>query len=241
MKIGLQIYSVRNQVQADFVGTMEQVASHGYAGVELYSGIPGTAEETKALLNRLNLEAVSHHFILEELEKDLEACIARAKTLEIDHIVCAWSKPTPEQSWEDIVVSVGKIAKAIEAKGMTFSYHNHDHEIKEYVHGKRVFDALMDVCDLEVDIAWLHTGGVSAPEYLAHYAPRTKLIHFKDVKKSGDKFDTVELGQGEVPLQACLEVAPQTKSAWLMVEQDESPDPLESAKRNYQWLKAALQ
>jgi sugar phosphate isomerase/epimerase len=239
MKIGLQIYSVRNQVQADFVGTMEKVASYGYAGVELYSGIPGSIEETKALLSRLNLEAVSHHFILEELEQDLEACIARSQALGMDHIVCAWSKPTPQQSWEDIVVSVGNIAKAIEAKGMTFSYHNHDHEIKEYVGGKRVFDALMDVCDLEVDIAWLHTGGVNASEYLAHYAPRTKLIHFKDVKRNGDKFDTVELGQGEVPLGACLEVAPKTRSAWLMVEQDESPDPMASAQRNFEWLKAA--
>jgi sugar phosphate isomerase/epimerase len=239
MKIGLQVYSVRDEIQADLVGTMEKVASFGYAGVELYSGIPGTPEETKALLNRLGLEAVSHHFVLAELENDLEACMTRVKALDIDHVVCAWSKPTPEQSWEAIVASVGSIAKQIEAKGLTFSYHNHDHEIKEYVGGKRVFDALMEVCDLEVDVAWLHTGGVNAPEYLEHYAPRTKLVHFKDVKRNGDTFDTVELGQGEVPLKACLEIAPKTKSGWLLVEQDNSPDPISSAKRNYEWLKAA--
>ncbi len=239
MKIGLQVYSVRDIVTTDFVGTFEKIASYGYAGVELYSGIPGTAEETKALLNRLGLEVVSHHFILEELENDLEACLARARELGTTEIVCAWSMPTPEQSWEAIVASVAEISKKIASQGMTFSYHNHDHEILQYVGGKRVFEALMEVGELEVDVAWLHTGGVAAAEYLEKYASRTRLIHFKDVKRNGDKFDTVELGQGEVPLQACLEVAPKTKSSWLLVEQDNSPDPMGSAKRNFEWLKAA--
>jgi sugar phosphate isomerase/epimerase len=63
------------------------------------------------------------------------------------------------------------------------------------------------------------------------------LVHVKDVKKKADDWDTVELGKGDVDLTKALAAARTTKTAWLLVEQDHSDDPMRSATNNASWLK----
>ena len=72
------------------------------------------------------------------------------------------------------------------------------------------------------------------------------MAHVKDIKaKSGDAQDptglshweTVELGKGDVNLGAALTAVAKTQAQWLIVEQDNSDDPLRSAKNNLEWLR----
>ena len=70
--IAVQVYSVREEAEADFAGTMKKLAQMGYDGVELAGLYGKTAEEIKNVLDENNLTAVSAHVPVEELEKDME-------------------------------------------------------------------------------------------------------------------------------------------------------------------------
>jgi sugar phosphate isomerase/epimerase len=238
MNIGLQLYSVRDALAADYSGTLETVKNMGYTGVELFGNhLP--APETKALLERFGLVAIAHHFGLGELEKDFAACAERVRAIGTNTLVCAWSMPTSEQPWEAILEALTQIVQKAKAAGLQFLYHNHDHEISQSVAGQRVMDAILERVDGEIDIAWLTAGGVDAALYLEQHAKKAKLQHIKDVRLEDGKWQTVELGQGVVPLQSCLALqTPQT--AWLIVEQDHSPHPMQSAQNNLGWLTEAL-
>jgi sugar phosphate isomerase/epimerase len=237
MNIGLQLYSVRDALSTDYAGTLEAVKNMGYAGVELFGNhLP--AHEIKALLERIGLVAIAHHFVLNELEADFAACAERAHTVGTNTLVCAWSMPTAEQPWEAILSALEQIAAKAKQAGFEFLYHNHDHEILQTVAGQRVMDAILERADGEIDVAWVTAGKVDAVVYLEQYAQKTKLIHLKDVRTDGEKWQTVELGQGQVPLEAILQV--RTASPWLVIEQDHSPDPMQSAKNNFVWLEQKL-
>jgi sugar phosphate isomerase/epimerase len=240
MKIGMQIYGLRNELEHDFEGTLAKVTDMGVTGVELF-GAHKSASDTKAILERLNLTPVACHVPFDPLEADLEGQIARAKEIGAGVLVCAWSKAGDQQSWEQIADALERHAQACNAQGLEYAYHNHDHELTETVNGIPALDVIASRAPsvkLELDTAWLHAGGVKPSSYLEKYADRTILVHIKDLHKTATGWETVELGQGEVDLADTIAAAKKISSQWLLLEQDNSPTPLESHGRNAVWLKA---
>ena len=246
LPIGLQVYSLRDALAKDFDGTMTQVAKMGYEGVELFGSLPAN---TKTLLSGLGLKVSSKHGLYDDFLKDLPSHLDQVSDLGASVLVCAWSMATPEHGWEHITENLEVFAQAAKKQNIAFAYHNHAHEITQKVGHLTVLDymaANAPTMQFEQDIAWLHAGHVDPASYLETYASRTVLAHVKDIKaKSGDSQDptglshweTVELGQGEVNLKVALEAVTKTKSQWLLVEQDNSDDPIRSAKNNLEWLK----
>jgi sugar phosphate isomerase/epimerase len=237
LPIGLQVYSLRDELAKDFDATLMQVAKMGYEGVELFGEIPA---HTKTLLDGLGLKVAGYHGVYDPLRQDLQKYIDLVVSLGAPTLVCAWSNATPEHGWEHITENLEVFAQAANKHGLKFAYHNHDHELLNKVGDHTVLDymaANAPTLMFEMDVAWLYAGGVDAASYLTKYASRTALVHMKDVKKSDAKFETVELGQGEVPLDIILKAAKTTVSPWLLAEQDNSDDPLRSAKNNLEWLR----
>jgi sugar phosphate isomerase/epimerase len=240
MNIGMQIYGLRNELEHDFEGTLAKVAAMGVTGVELF-GAHKSASDTKAILERQGLTPVACHVVFDTLQTELEGQIARAKEIGAGILVCAWSKANDQITWEQIADALERHAQACNAQGLSFAYHNHEHEILEMVGGVPVLDliaARAPSVKLELDTAWLHAGGVKPSSYLQKYADRTILVHIKDLRKTATGWDTVELGQGEVDLADTIAAAKKTSAQWLLLEQDNSPTPLESHQRNAVWLKA---
>jgi sugar phosphate isomerase/epimerase len=240
MKIGMQLYGLRNELEQDFEGTLAKVAAMGIEGVELF-GAHLSAAETKAILERHNLTPVACHAVFDLLETDLDNQIARTKEIGAKVLVCAWSKPNDTHNWQQIADALERHAQACNAQGLEYAYHNHEHEIVETVDGVRVLDLIATrapTVKLELDIAWLHVGGVTPREYLEKYAARTVFVHIKDVAKSATGWDTVELGKGEVNLKDAIAAAKNASVQWFLLEQDHSATPLESHARNTAWLKA---
>jgi sugar phosphate isomerase/epimerase len=247
LPIGLQVYSVRDALAKDFDGTLTQVAKMGYEGVELFGQLPPNA---KTLVSDLSLRVSSKHGLYDDFLKDLQPHLDQVSDLGASVLVCAWSMATPEHSWEHITENLEKFAGVAKKQNIALAYHNHAHELTQNVGNKTVLDymaANAPTMQFEQDIAWLHAGHVEPAKYLGTYGERTALAHVKDVKaKSGDKQDptglshweTVELGKGDVNLTAALAAVAKTKSQWLIVEQDNSDDPMQSAKNNLEWLKA---
>ena len=238
MDIGLQLYGLRDSLAQDYVGGLTRVAKIGFAGVELFGDFLTPAEHKK-LTDSLGLKVIGHHFVLEQLEKNLQACIDRTLGVGAPVVICAWS--TAEGgSWEANADSLEQIAQACAANNLDFAYHNHQHELLETVNGKPALDVIADRgpnVQFEMDVAWLHVGKVSPSAYLEKYASRVRLLHIKDVRQNGEGWDTVELGTGEVDLASIIAAARTTASPWLIAEQDNSDDPWRSTENNFAWLK----
>ena len=239
MKIGLQLYSLRDALDLDYSGTLQQVKQIGYTGVELF-GDHHSAVDTKAMLKTSGLTAIAHHFSFDQLHNDFAACAERAKAIGTDFLVCSWSMPSDSLGWQEILSGLSDIALESKKANLRFAYHNHDHEIRQSLGETSVLEQILLLVNAEIDVAWVHAGGQHPAVFLEQNAQKAHLLHIKDVKLEGETWQTVELGDGTVPLSEVLASALKTASEWFIVEQDHSPDPMGSAERNFWWLQSAL-
>jgi sugar phosphate isomerase/epimerase len=240
-RVGLQLYTLRDLLGDRFKETLEQVAAMGYKGVEfagVYGGLnPG---ELRRFLDGLGLEVAGLHVPLEQLEQGLDGQVALARALGTPYLVCPWLDAGlrgSEAKWRELFGRLERLGKACRAAGLRLVYHNHEFEFEEKVGGRPAFDALFAAApslEAELDVAWAHAGGQDPATYVRKYAGRLPLVHLKD--HEGRR--TVELGRGEVPVEAAVRAAQASGVRWLLVEQDESPRPLESARVSLEWLRS---
>ena len=210
--IGVQLYTLREQVAQDFAGTLDALAQAGVSRVELardYGGLTGPA--LRAALEERGLSAPSAHLSLEPLEEDLEAQVEFLKAVGVRHAVYPYHRADTEAEWLALAARLERVAQALAPHGLTLSYHNHDHELTQEFGGRPVLDLLLEAAptvQAELDVAWIYAGGKDPVEYLRRYAGRLPLVHIKDVRRDGEGWQTVALGEGEVPLRAVLAALP---------------------------------
>lgn len=242
--IALQMYSLREETEKDFAGTLKKVAEMGYDGVE-FAGYGGySAKELKDLLNRLGLKAASSHVPLETLETDLDQVIDYQQKLGSKHIVCPHLAPDrqTDEGYRELVTVLNTIGKTCFEAGITFSYHNHDFELEPVAGGQSALDMLFTETNpkwvqTELDIYWLAKAGEDPVEWIKRYHNRTPLIHLKDMTTDEEQF-FAELGTGGIDLESVMKVGAQSNVEWWIVEQDQSrKTPLESVKQSIDFLK----
>jgi len=227
--VGLQLYSLRDMTEHDFLGTIRKVADLGYQAVE-FAGYFGTpAKELRALLDELGLKAPSAHVGLtfddpDNIPANLAREIEYAKELGLEYIITPWA-PLPEEPTMDDIRKLAVILEAagrqVTAAGLKYGYHNHAFEFK-LVEGKPVIDHLLELVPaeylaVEFDLGWVHVGGQVPVDYVNRYAGRIPLAHFKDF---GPGASDAEVGKGEVDLKSALEAAPQAGIRYYIVEQE---------------------
>ncbi|WP_019636880.1 sugar phosphate isomerase/epimerase family protein [Paenibacillus fonticola] len=247
VKIGVQLYTLRDLTDKDFIGTLREVSKLGYQGVEFagYGGLEASA--LKAVLDELGLQAVGSHIGMDRLLKALPEEIAYNKVLGNRNLIIPWYEDNklkdPEQRAQ-FVTNLAEIGQRCLEAGMQLLYHNHEFELLIEVDGEPVLDALYSSIDekilqLELDSCWVHYAGFNAAEYIRKYEGRLPLLHLKDMRRDAEgNVTTVELGQGEVNLRKIADAAVSSNVEWLVVEQDECPNPpLESIATSMEWLR----
>lgn len=248
MEIGLQLFTLREQLEADFEGTLRHVAGLGYEGVEFfhYGDIP--ANKMRALLDELGIKAIGSHIQLSNLKENLDYEITYLKTIGAKYAICPWLAPEIRDvdSWKQHLVDLAEIGRACTEQGIEFLYHNHEFEFNTLIDGEMVFEVLFNrvpATDLkvEMDIGWVQYSGIDPVAYINKYAGRLPLLHLKDfLQESRDpekQIDTVELGQGSLPLHNIVKAASDADVEWIIVEQDSCTNPpLESVATSYKWL-----
>lgn len=237
VSVGLQLYTLRDQLAQDFDGTLDAVAACGVGEVELageHGGLDGPG--LRAALTERGLTATAAHIGSEAWAADTAGQIAFLHGVGVRHAVYPWFKGEG-QEWVTLAEQLEGLAQRLATESITLSYHNHDHELSETVGGQPVLDVLLERAPnlgLELDTAWVYAAGKDPLDYLRRYADRTALVHLKDLRREGDGWRTVELGAGEVPLAAILAaVAP---GASVFYEQDHS-DGLSSVQASLDHLR----
>ncbi|KMK78121.1 sugar phosphate isomerase/epimerase family protein [Alkalihalobacillus pseudalcaliphilus] len=239
--ISIQLYTLRNQLENDFKGVLEEVARLGFDGVELagYSGL--TVEEVKSILDELNLQVSSSHIPLERFKNELEQVIAEHKLLGCTHLIVPFLMPEErsEEGYQQLILLLKEVKQVCEREGMTLCYHNHDFEFEKIADGRYALQAILEETGVEAefDIYWITKAGERPVDWLQRYQDRVSLVHLKDMTVDEEQF-FAELGTGGVDIKSVLQVGEEIGVKWWVVEQDESKiDPLESIKISMDYLK----
>lgn len=248
MKIGLQLYTLRDEMQQDFVGTLQKVAEIGYEGVE-FAGYGGFApDELAKVLKELGLTSVGSHVGVERLRHHLDEEIEMNVAIGSKYVVCPGIWEDERRSLaalSDVIAVFKEASRRFAENGIEFGYHNHAFEFTEQLGGKMLYELIFDLMgpvpmSVELDVCWVQHGGYDPIEYLMKYAGRTPLIHLKDLKTLPDGSpQTVILGEGEMELPEVIATAERAGVEWMIVEQDFCQiEPLESVAQSRQWLKS---
>lgn len=198
LKVGLQLYSVRDKMEQDMEGTLKQVKEMGYDYVEFAGYFGKTAQEVKEILDRYGLTCISVHqgyeVFLEEPEKNIEYLkVLGAKFCVIPWMGIEKQKGTP--LFAQTVEEITKVGTLLRENGIQMLYHNHDFEFQTY-EDKFLLDWLYetipnDLLKPEIDTCWVHYAGQDPCAYLEKYTGKIDVVHLKD-------FVCEKLAQGPV-------------------------------------------
>lgn len=180
----LQIYSIREPLMKDYVGSIRKLAEMGYSGIEYaisYGGLD--AKQMKALCDELHLDPISSHVQLDKSVAD----IPYIAEIGGKYIIC----PMAAAKNRDEALALAEKLNAVGAEcakyGLKYGYHNHTQEFVEDG-GKYLLDYLIENTDpksvvFELDVGWCTTAGVDACSYIEKHAGRFELIHAKEAGK----------------------------------------------------------
>ncbi|GGF30562.1 sugar phosphate isomerase [Halobacillus andaensis] len=243
--VAVQLYTLREETEKDFEGTLRKVAELGFDGVEFAGLGDYTASEMKELLDDIGLRAASSHVPLEQIKNNLTQVIEVQKILGSKYIVCPYFEPQNENDYHQLIDVLKRAGEMCRLEGMKLCYHNHDFELKKQSDGRTALEMIFEETDpldvkAEFDIYWLKKAGEDPIEWIKRYDRRTPLLHLKDMTTDEEQF-FAELGTGGLDLDSVLSLGEQADVQWWVVEQDESrKTPLESLEISMNYLKTKL-
>jgi len=240
-RIGLQLYTVRYALDADFAGTLERLAAIGYTEVEFAWNRGSSPAGTRTVLHEAGLAAPSTHLAVEDFESRWSATVAEARTIGVEYLVLAWIEPDQLQTLDDYhrwAARFNQYGSAARDAGFKFAYHNHAAELVP-IDGQVPYDLLLAQSDpatvgFEMDVYWVLEGGGSPLSYFAKWPGRFPLLHIKG-RTAGGRM--VDVGAGSVDWVAIFGHAKQAGVRHSFVEHDDAPDPFASAAASYAYLR----
>lgn len=223
-KLAVQLYTLRESCEKDFIKTLEEVAKVGYEGVEFAGFYDVSAQELKRHLNTMGLTALSSHTAMNQLENEIEEVIKYNQIIGNSQIVCPYTKWGSKDEYEAIIKILKSAALRLKEVGMSLFYHNHSHEFSK-VDGAynldRLFSDMSDVGLLmELDTYWVEFAGLDPVQYMEENKSRCKLVHLKDMTIENEKKIPCALGTGTMPIKDIMNKATEIGIEWYIVEND---------------------
>ena len=201
------------------------------------AGMPvgkGGGLDWKELVKASGLEVTALHLDLGTLEKDISACAGEAKALGTDSIVITGMYRFDygsEEAVRDLARRLNSAGQVLKAEGIGLLYHNHNCELRRTEGGKRAYELLLEETDpqyvgFEFDSYWFAEAGADPLHWMQRLGDRMKLWHIADrgCRISGAamtpilRSDSVELGTGNMPLEALIAQAKQSGCRAVILE-----------------------
>ena len=233
--LGLQLYSVREDMQKDPTGTLKLLAEMGFKNLEHANYVDRkfygySATEFKKVLNDLGLKMPSGHTVMTEKHWDKTTkdftdewkyTIEDAAIVGQKHVISPYMEESSRESYDNMVGFLdvfNKCGELCKKSGMKFGYHNHDFEFTNSLNGKMIYDIILERTDPSVvtqqmDIGNMYEGGGRPLDLLKKYPGRFESMHVKDEilaeKKEGEtkKYESSVLGKGIVPVKEVVDLA----------------------------------
>lgn len=251
-RIGLQLWSVKDEIKQDFEGTLTRIAQLGFQGVE-FAGEFGPYKDNpaglKAFLDRNRLQCAGAHMHFDDLTPErFEATTAFYRTLGCTNLVISMDQrgASTEQSAQmsqELTALSGKLA----AKGMRIGYHNHAQELAGTV-GSTPWDVIAKntpkASIMQQDVGWTTFAGKDPVAYVKRYPGRTITTHYKAKFVEGTTGGTPIIGQDKTDWAGLARAVRQVGGTdWIIIEQEEYPNgmgQLETVAASLKGLQAVL-
>ncbi|MBY0536707.1 MAG: sugar phosphate isomerase/epimerase [Chitinophagaceae bacterium] len=262
---GVQLYSVRNEMMKDPLGTLKQLAAMGYKHVEHANYINRkfygyTAKEFKKILDDLGMTMPSGHTVMGKGHWDAgkkeftdawkytveDAAIAGQK-----FVISPWLDESLRKTYDGILSYMevfNKSGELCKASGMKFGYHNHDFEFSQQLNGQSVYDIILKNTDpalvmQQLDIGNLYNGGAKAIDVVKKWPGRFESMHVKDeilAKEGHEKYESTILGKGIVSVKEVIDLGKKSGGTIHFIIEQESyqgRSPLDDVKEDLAIMK----
>jgi sugar phosphate isomerase/epimerase len=240
--VGLELYSVRDQLKKDPESTVRAVAKMGYQDVEFYAPYlewsEDQAKQMRKLLDELGIHCYSTHNDEDSFsDSKIQKASELNKILGSRYMVLAWSDPKPDlDGWKKIAESLNNAAEKLAPSGLKVGYHNHDAEWKP-VEGKRPIEVIASNTKpsvmLQLDVGTCLEAGADPVAWIKANPGRIRSIHCKDWSPDSNVGYKALFGEGKADWKAIFQAAEnQGGVEFYLIEQEGSRYPeLETARR----------
>jgi sugar phosphate isomerase/epimerase len=251
-RLGLELYSVRNELKKDLPGTLKMVRDWGFEDVELAGFPPMKPEEAAAALKTAGLRTVSMFVDYDRFRDDFAAVVSDARTLGVGYLICGWIPHEKMLTREDVdraISSFNKWGADAAREKLRFGYHIHGYEFVESPDGTLMHTLFNktdpDNVDFEMDVFWVVRGGGDPVALLQKYGNRVRLVHLKDISRetptgvtTGSAPDeaSVTLGTGKIDMAPVLRAAVNARVKWYFLE-DEHPEAVKQIPKSIEYLR----
>lgn len=246
-EIGLQLYSVREQMSENPMMTLNAISEIGYTQIETAEYSEGkfyqkSPAEFKKMTDDLGLQIVSSHIPIEELYKNAEHTIETVVNTDQSYLVLPWLDQEQRNSIEKYqahIALMNRVGELCQSADITFCYHNHDFEFWP-LEGQTPIDLILKETDadkvkIELDIYWISKVGKDPIKFIRDNPGRCPLWHLKDMDTSKEK-NITEVGNGIIDFKSILAEAETAQLTDFFIEQDHSINTMESIKKSYDYV-----
>lgn len=262
-QIGIQLYTLRNEIQRDVKAALKAVAEAGFHQVEPY-GFPNCRPMIEAA-GEFGLKLNSSHFNSDSIinndtgdDDSFHAVLEKANDVGLTHLVIPYLPDKFRTSLDDykrVCENCNRAAEQAKTAGIQLAYHNHAFEFKPI--GDKSdkgpacgYDVMIEEfspdMNFEVDVFWVVVGGKDPVDLIDQLGSRVSQLHLKDLNKatkvpcydgvSNDAFE--EIGDGIIDMEPIIVAAGKAGVKHCHVEQDQSPDALASVQQSMAYLKS---
>jgi sugar phosphate isomerase/epimerase len=251
-RLGLELYSVRNELKKDLAGTLKMVREWGFEQVELAGLPPMKAADTARALQSADLHAVSMFVDYERLRDDFPGVVGDARTLGLEYLICGWIPHEKTLTREDVdraIASFNQWGAAARREKLRLGYHIHGYEFVPGPDGTLLHTLFNGTdpahVDYEMDVFWVVRGGGDPVALLDRFGSRIRLVHLKDISKGTETGVTtgqapdeasVTLGTGTIDWQKVMKAAVKAGVKWYFVE-DEHPEAVSQIPQSIEYLR----
>ncbi|MEX6686574.1 TIM barrel protein [Danxiaibacter flavus] len=265
--LGVQLYSVRDDMKKDPLATLKALADMGYKNVEHANYINRkfygySATEFKKVLSDLGLSMPSGHTVMarnhwDESKKDFtdawKYTVEDAATVGQQIVISPWLDESLRKDINDFkryMEVFNKSGELCKKSGMRFGYHNHDFEFSTQLGGEKLFDLILQNTDpklvvQQLDIGNMYGAGGRALDIMKKYPGRFESMHVKDEIKSekGEMggYESTVLGKGVIPVKEIVDLGRKSGGTTQFIIEQESYQgmaPLDTVKEDFKIMKS---
>lgn len=229
MRSGLQLYTLREHSDS-VVDLIELVGETDFEGVQFADLGDDDPSEVAAALEQTGLDVAGAHVSLDEMENSLDEIVDTYAAVGCDELVVpSYDREAFETGAEARRAGrhLSTVADRLAPTDTGLHYHNHTFEFRPTGDGT-AYDAFADAAGgvgLEIDVGLASHGGIDPVALLERYGDRVTFVHLTDSLAGSDDTLHVDLGEGEVDLGRCVDVAENAGVDWLIFEHGLTDDP----------------
>lgn len=264
---GVQLYSVRDEMKKDPLGTLKALADMGYQYVEHANYVNRkfygySATEFKKILGDHGMKMPSGHTVMgrdhwnpakNDFNDNWKYTVEDAAIAGQELVISPWLDEGLRKTYDDMLRYMevfNKSGELCKKSGMRFGYHNHNFEFTQELNGKKVYDIILDNTDpslvaQQLDMGNLYGTGANAYEIVKKHPGRFVSLHVKDEIKSAkgsmDGYESTILGTGVANTRAITDLGKKSGGTLHFIIEQESyqgKSPLDCVREDLRVMKS---